>query len=311
MARINSTIPEDSLNNGETISKFLAGMTVKRTPYSDAHSKVLDMCPCCHESSVAVTLKYQKFNLWQCTICQSLIWLGDYDGDLKSLYNYSYFHTTEYLNYTSHQSVHEINAARKWSILKPFLPKTIRLLEIGCAYGYFSNYVRKQKVKEVFGFDISEEAINEARKNFGDFFTCDQDKIPKHAYNCLTLWDVWEHLKSPSADLKEFYSQLSSGGLLALTTLDAGSLVASFRKSRWRQIHPPTHINYPTRNAIQRHLKHHGFDILLQKSFSPARAIEVYLNALGINSWPWPKSFIMQPLNLNLMDTQIIVARKK
>jgi SAM-dependent methyltransferase len=264
-------------------------------------------CPCCKDSAASFTLRYQ--DLWECSTCQSLQWAGRHFLASDKLYGHDYFHSGEYLDYTAHKNVHERNARFKWKVLKPFLRRDPSILEIGCAYGFFVNFLRQQGIKDAFGYDVSPDAIQNAVKNFGPYFTGDKALIPKKKYDLLTLWDTWEHLPDPDAALTEFYSGLHKGSFVALTTVDAGSLVAKIRRSHWRQIHPPTHTVYPTRKGIKLHLEKHGFKIVLQKSYSPYRALEVYLNALGLRRL-CPAQLRGLPVKLNLHDLQIVLAEK-
>ena len=58
----------------------------------------------------------------------------------------------------------------------------------------------------------------------------------------MCLWDTIEHLAEPEAYLEKIAKSLPVGGWLFLTTGDIGSPMARARGSRWRMIHPPTHL---------------------------------------------------------------------
>ena len=56
-------------------------------------------------------------------------------------------------------------------------------------------------------------------------------------------------------------AHLQPGGLLALTTGDIGSLLARWRKAKWRQIHPPSHLHYFSKKTLRLLLAKYGFEV--------------------------------------------------
>lgn len=268
------------------------------------------MCQSCGRQQVKLILKYQEYGIWQCVNCKSFVYLTSTDIDPTKLYDENYFHGGEYLDYTSHQLSHEKNAQHKWSLIQRHQAKPLRVLELGCAYGYFVNHVRHHGAEEAFGLDVNAAVIKEAQKAFGPYFAV--NKLPQpYEFNCLTLWDVWEHLSEPLHFVGQYIPHLPEGGLVALTTVDAGSLVARLRGKKWRQIHPPTHLHYPTRQGIKHALESLGLKVVYQNSFSVNRAFEVYWHALGFKANFLSEKLRYWPVPLNLHDIQIVIARKE
>src|SRR5260370_28538520 len=56
-------------------------------------------------------------------------------------------------------------------------------------------------------------------------------------------------------------SHMTVGSLLALTTGDISSFVARWRKRKWRQIHPPTHLQYFSKETLHRLLGNFGLEV--------------------------------------------------
>src|SRR5262249_34985764 len=149
--------------------------------------------------------KYPDLNIDQCTECRSLTYRKTAELNLPSIYSDDYFHGAEYEDYVGHRAVHERNFERRWTLMKPHLPESPRLFEIGCAHGFFVDFARRQGGQEVFGIDISREAVAFARSRFGPFFDVSSETIrPPFSFNCLVGWDVWEHLEQPF----DWFSQL-------------------------------------------------------------------------------------------------------
>jgi len=61
---------------------------------------------------------------------------------------------------------------------------------------------------------------------------------------------------------------------LALTTADLDSWVARARGSKWRQIHPPTHLHYFSRKTLGGLLDRNGLEIKYMRSEGMYRRVE-------------------------------------
>jgi hypothetical protein len=60
--------------------------------------------------------------------------------------------------------------------------------------------------------------------------------------------------------------------MLFVTTGDIGSTLARWRGSRWRLIHPPTHLHYFSRETVTRLLSRYGLQVVEIKSVGVARS---------------------------------------
>ena len=229
--------------------------------------------------------------------------------NVAEIYSEAYFKGGEYLDYTAHYLAHQKNAETKWQLIRKNTMEPLRVFELGCAYGYFLDYVRTHGAQAIHGVDVSQAAIQSARQNFGPYFSTSKESQDFN-YNCFVMWDVWEHLPEPMTTVREYVKALPAGGLFAMTTVDSGSLVARLRGGRWRQIHPPTHLHYPTRKGLRLAIDSMGLEIIEHRNFSPARALEVYLQAMGLNRFVKSEYLNRLPVRLNLFDTQLLMARK-
>jgi 2-polyprenyl-3-methyl-5-hydroxy-6-metoxy-1,4-benzoquinol methylase len=266
-------------------------------------------CESCSSHYPRWSIKYQELGIWQCQSCQSLSYFSKDGLDPRELYSEAYFQGGEYLDYTGHAAAHEANARRKLRLLQRFTTQPLEIFELGCAYGYFIKVARESGIENAFGIDASRVALDYARKYVGPYFGEIGDE-PVFDFNCLVAWDVWEHLEHPLKVFREHVGKLRPGGLVAVTTVDSGSMVARLRGKKWRQIHPPTHLHYPTARALEMNFKSMGCEILYHKSFSPARALESYTHALGIRIPSNAKALRNFSFKLNLYDVQLLICRK-
>ena len=184
--------------------------------------------------------------------------------DLEGLYGGDYFHGAEYHDYVGEQALHERHFRTRLQRLLRYVPypSTKRLFEIGCAYGFFLN-VARARFASVAGIDISRDAAAHAAGTLG-LTVCAGDYLEydiSDPVDVICLWDTIEHLPQPHLYLERAAMHLTEGGVLALTTGDMGSLIARLRGARWRQIHPPTHLHYFSRDTLARLLRRYGFEI--------------------------------------------------
>ncbi len=156
-----------------------------------------------------------------------------------------------------------------------------RLLEVGCAYGFFLE--QAQGAFDAEGIDVNRPAIAAAqalgvRARFGDFLAY----RPDSPVDVVCMWDTIEHLLDPRAFLEHARDVLAPGGWMFLTTGDIGSLVARLRGPRWRMIHPPSHVNYFSRATIARLLDETGFEVHSIRAVGTRRDLLNALHLLGL-----------------------------
>lgn len=269
-------------------------------------------CQSCGSHNPRWTPRYPKLSLFTCTDCDSFTYFSENTVNADELYSKEYFNGGEYRDYVGHRAIHEINFQKKWDILKRYLPQPVRLFEQGCAYGLFVEFAKKSGAEKVFGADISRDAIDYAQKNFGPHFEIASDQTkPPFSYNCLVAWDVWEHLEKPFNFFSTYVEGLEKGGIVAVTTVDSSSMVARLRGERWRQIHPPTHLHYPTKQGIKKAMEALGLEVVYHSYIGYRRALESYLAPFGLDSLVKKYDGIRNlPILLDLRDIQLIVARK-
>jgi SAM-dependent methyltransferase len=138
------------------------------------------------------------------------------------------------------------------------------VLEIGCAYGFFLDEAQR-RFERVVGIDVAESAVDHARTHFkvnalgGAFLDV---PFEEQSFDVICLWDTIEHLDRPDLFLQKARRLLQPDGRLFLTTGDISSLNARVRGSKWRQIHPPSHLHYFSRDSITKLLERVGFRVM-------------------------------------------------
>jgi SAM-dependent methyltransferase len=138
------------------------------------------------------------------------------------------------------------------------------LMDVGAAVGVFVQQAR-QRGWDARGVEPSAWAAEHARTDLDqpvETGTLRSLALPDASLAGVTLWEVIEHLPDPGSELAEIRRVLRPGGFLALSTPDAGSLVARGLGRRWpgwRKI--PEHLYFFDRPSLVGLLGHAGFRV--------------------------------------------------
>ena len=182
--------------------------------------------------------------------------------DFAELYDDRYFAGGEYADYRGQEPAIRRSMRRHLDQMSRYRPAGGDLLEVGCAYGFFLDEARR-RFDTVSGMDIAEGAVAHAKERLGlDATVADFPKVPAtRRFDVVCMWDTLEHVPGPDEFVAKAHELLAPGGHLFITTGDIGSLNARLRGAKWRQIHPPTHVNYFSRETLTRMLERLGFRV--------------------------------------------------
>lgn len=148
-------------------------------------------------------------------------------------------------------------------------PKSGRVLEIGCGLGHLLGWLVPRY--EVYGADINEWALQEARKNvpqghFDIVSAEDMSLYPDGHFQIVIAKHVVEHLPRPEQGVAEMSRILAPGGLLILATPNLDSPMRPRKKEKWIGYKDPTHISLKTPAEWTRMLQKYGLQT--KKAFS-------------------------------------------
>jgi ubiquinone/menaquinone biosynthesis C-methylase UbiE len=68
------------------------------------------------------------------------------------------------------RSVEGLDGAMEWSALRAMLPDMsgLRVVDLGCGFGWFCRWAREQRAAQVVGLDLSEKMLARARATTSD-----------------------------------------------------------------------------------------------------------------------------------------------
>ncbi|MBU1075143.1 class I SAM-dependent methyltransferase [Patescibacteria group bacterium] len=124
-----------------------------------------------------------------------------------------------------------------------------KILEIGCGYGYLT-YALNKIGHNAIGIDISNEAIQYAKSNFGDnyYLTSYDDFKTNENFDFIIATEFIEHIVNPIEFIHICIRLLNKKGKIILTTPNKDYLP---KKTVWFTEQPPVHTIWFTKNSIK------------------------------------------------------------
>lgn len=163
------------------------------------------------------------------------------------------------------------------------IKKTGRILDIGCATGFFLDEARKAGF-EIHGVELSKWAVDYAGSKLG-IDTIHQGALkeevyPKSHFDAVVLSDVIEHLADPKGTLVEIRKILKPDGVICVNTPNIDSLISKILRARWWGV-KNTHLYYFTRRTLNKILRHAGFVPIRAKTHSRTFTIKYIVDKLA------------------------------
>ncbi|MBI3321176.1 MAG: class I SAM-dependent methyltransferase [Candidatus Omnitrophica bacterium] len=278
-------------------------------------------CEICQAQQYRQLFSKDGYEFFRCVRCGHLtIRLELSDAELFRLYETSFFSNGSYADYRSDQAILQKNFARFINILRPYRPGGC-LLDVGCAFGFFLDMARRHW--KVHGIDVAGGATTFAREQLGLPVTCGElltTPIEDATYDVVTMWDTIEHLRHPAGYVAQISKILKPGGVVALTTGDAGSLMARLQGPAWRLYDPPFHIHYFSRRTLTQLLSRNGLKALEIRYVGFSRSLNTMLHRLCSYRKPQvlqrlygiAKTFgvVRHDVYVNLYDIMLVIAQK-
>ena len=289
----------------------------------------LKKCEICYSDSYHKIKRENNYQIFRCNNCGLLFTspLNEVEtNNIRNLYKNSYWNDIEKdseNNFTIYQKMYIYFTKRILKLFKNSKNK-IKLLDIGCGFGFFINYAEKNGI-DVSGIDLSKQSTDYAKKVLGlnniyysDIFSC---SFARESFDVLTAFNLLEHTYNPRDFVKEMYRIVKNNGhvlirvpnskfhVLALTIF---SIFPFFNKNNFNVLamEPPKHLYGFSDNNL----------ILLMKSVGFNR-VKIYPSPLtkrsGLESFYYPIVYSITTLiyylsfkKLNLAPTIYLSAEK-
>lgn len=239
--------------------------------------------------------------------------------DLASIYDESYFaggQSDGYTDYIGSETVLRREFAKSVSLLRKHCPDGGKVLELGCAYGFFLS--EASAFYDVAGVEISRSAADFARNRGLNVLdgVADDDNLSRIGnVDAIVMLDVIEHLPDPYETLLLCKKYLNPSGVIIFTTGDFGSLYARMTGRNWRLMTPPQHLSFFTKESVQHIAKRLGMK--MERFDHPWKTVPLDLilyqlpRIIGLKSTVAPQIGGSVGLPVNLFDAMRAVLQKK
>ena len=214
------------------------------------------ICNLCGSVVERVLISKGGYNVFQCDSC-GLAFTHPQPDAIDEQYDSSYFDL-----YRKRRSFRLRRSDERLKRIE-LLSEPGRLLDIGCSLGYFVE-AAQLRGWQASGIEISPFASEEARNLGLDVHTgvLEAGNYPDSSFDCVTMWDVLEHVPDPTAHMREVRRILPAGGLVVIGTPNLAHIRFRMSGQSWRHLKPAEHIYYFQSNSLSRLLEKTGFKVV-------------------------------------------------
>lgn len=295
-----SGIPEDAL---EDVACGLCGGTRRAVNFTEGPFSVVT-CSDCGFTYVTPRLK---------------------DGALiEQVYDEGYWSSSAakdrgYTDYRADAPLYLRTYRRRSAIVRRHFKRPGRVLDVGCAAGYFLEVMREAGW-DVQGLEPSDAIRPQAIERLG------ADRVragllheagfAPGSFDLVTLWDVLEHIPDFVSALREVRRLLAPGGKVLIETQNVESRAARMLGPRWQHYKHAEHIYHFNPATLAVALERAGFTVLENTPRLGGKYVSMgFLSERAGRLHP-ALSFLLSPLRLvkssavyvNLFDEMIVVA---
>lgn len=206
-----------------------------------------------------------------------------------------YRQAIDYQQYKSDATVAAVAAGDVWikiqrnllryRLIKKYVPQG-SIFDIGCGFGHFL-LAGRQLGYDVAGVETSKANVRFVREQLGiaveenDFFQVAETKT----YDLVTAWDVLEHIDGADRMVEKAARILKPDGYFILQVPQLDSFFSRLLGSRWWAM-GLDHVNYFSKQTIQRLLQDHGLQVVAIRSSLEIKNILLYVIVPALRKKP-------------------------
>jgi 2-polyprenyl-3-methyl-5-hydroxy-6-metoxy-1,4-benzoquinol methylase len=227
-------------------------------------------CPLCSSTDHKLRHRVKEYAYLTCQSCGvSVLSPFPQPEEIKAWYaDQTYFSLEDgnqgYTDYLSLESGLQRTFARRNKFLgSASFWKGKKILEIGCALGFYPEVLRDIPDMEYTGLDLNTHAINVVREKGFRGIQGDIENIPeKNHYDITVFFDVLEHIPDPFAFFASIQQRMNTEGHILFTTPSTKSFLAGISGKNWVSYIVPHHLLLYEPSSLKRLLAACGFNTI-------------------------------------------------
>ena len=242
-------------------------------------------CPICAGAEATPVWDKDGYHLVRCAACAT-VYVRPIPSDefLAAHYQASaYFEGDGSQGYRSYADTRKALLPlfrRRLRALDTHFPQRGRLLDYGCAAGYFLQLAQPDGW-HIAGVELSAEMARQAEQTLGVPIARDLSQLAPGPFDVICLWEVIEHLPRPVAELRQLFERLRPGGALMLSTPNTNHWQAAREPEAWAGYRPPSHLLFFTPDTLAAALRRAGFERVSVHGVAPLPRLPGWLRRLS------------------------------
>ena len=227
-------------------------------------------CPICGPAEAAALFVKKDRKFYQCNGCGlRLQWPLPTEEELQHYYD-NEFSKGMYRTFTEATVMKERTAAHRLRKVLRWAKPPGRWLDVGCANGVFVRTAAAVGA-EACGIELSSVAVEQARQQGLRVEQARIEDLPTvDRYDCVTAFDVIEHVLDPNNFLQSISDRLNAGAICVLSLPDVNSAFAKLMGKAWWFYIPEEHLHYFNTSTIKQLATKVGLEAVhVGKAFKP------------------------------------------
>ena len=243
------------------------------------------VCPVCRASPAAPFYSKNGYTIVECAVCHMrYVSPMPTAEELTAHYQKAEYFAGEeqqgYLSYADMQKALLPHFRRRLQIIETRCPPRGRILDFGCAAGFFLQ-VAQQHGWHISGVELSQEMARRAEELLRAPIYTSLAAVPDRDFDAITLWEVIEHVPDPIDTLRQLIDRLKPGGVLMLSTPNNGHWQAVRAPAQWVSYRPPSHLQYFTRPTLAETLRRADLAEIVIDGTAPLPPLPAWLSRIS------------------------------